>query len=144
VTWWQWGLVARAVTVLLWAVCVAALVLLGRRSQARALAGFIPDCLVLFRRLLADGRVPRSRKLVLVALLAYLALPFDLIPDFIPVVGALDDAIVVALALRYVLRAAGAPLVREHWPGPPDSLDAIMRLAFGRADEQRTLDELPR
>lgn len=75
-----------------WAVCVALLVVFGRRSEARALARFIPDCLILFRRLLADDRIPRSRKLVLVALLAYLALPFDLVPDFIPVAGQLDDA----------------------------------------------------
>lgn len=129
VTWWEWLLIAVVGTVLLWTVAVALLVVSGRRSQARALAGFIPDCLVLFRRLLGDDRVPRSRKVVLVALLAYLALPFDLVPDFIPVAGQLDDVFAVALVLRFVLRSAGAPLVREHWPGPPESLAAVMRLA---------------
>ena len=98
-------------------------------SRARALAGFVPDCLVLFRRLLADERVPRSAKLLLAPAIAYLAFPFDLIPDFIPVLGQLDDAVVVALGLRAVLRAAGEGALREHWPGPPESLSVIMRLA---------------
>ncbi len=95
------------------------------------MAGFIPDCLVLSRRLLADARVPRSRKLVITVLLAYVAMPFDLVPDFIPVAGQLDDVLVVALVLRFVWRSADAPLVRQHWPGPPESLAAVMRLAFG-------------
>jgi len=56
-------------------------------------------------------------------------MPFDLIPDFIPVAGQLDDAVLVALTLRAVLRGAGPGLVREHWPGPPESLDAMLRLA---------------
>jgi uncharacterized membrane protein YkvA (DUF1232 family) len=132
VPWWQLGLVALGAFVLVWAAAVLALVAVGRRSDARALAHFIPDCLVLFRRLLADERVPRRRKLVLVALLGYLALPFDLIPDFIPVVGQLDDALAVGLALRVVLRSRGETLVREHWPGPEQSLDILVRLAFGR------------
>jgi uncharacterized membrane protein YkvA (DUF1232 family) len=101
----------------------------GRRTQARALAGFIPDCLVLFRRLIGDERVPRSRKLVLLALLAYLAFPLDLVPDFIPLAGELDDAIIVGLVLRSLLRSAGVDLVREHWPGPGESLGLVTRLA---------------
>jgi uncharacterized membrane protein YkvA (DUF1232 family) len=55
------------------------------------------------------------------------------VPDFIPVAGQLDDAILVALGLRFVLRAARPELLREHWPGPAESLAALMRLAFGRA-----------
>src|ERR671932_2011460 len=106
------------------------LVLAGRRTEARAMAGFIPDCVVLFRRLLADPRVPARRKLALAAAIGYLALPFDLVPDFIPVAGQIDDAIVVALALRYVLRGGGPRLVAEHWPGPRESLALILRLAF--------------
>ncbi len=102
----------------------------GRRRDARALAGFIPDCLVVFRRLVGDERVPRRSKLLLVALIAYLALPFDLVPDFIPVAGQLDDAIIVAVVLRSVLRAGGPELLREHWPGPPTSLNALLRLAY--------------
>ena len=89
--------------------------LAGRRTNARALAGFIPDCIVLVRRLLRDPRVPRWRKVALALVLAYLLMPIDLVPDFIPVAGQLDDAIVVWLALRGLWRSG---LIREHWPGP--------------------------
>ncbi|MDP9261137.1 MAG: DUF1232 domain-containing protein [Actinomycetota bacterium] len=81
------------------------------------------------RRLLADPRVPRRRKLVFVGLVAYLALPFDLVPDFIPIVGQLDDVIVVALVLRSFIRTAGGALLREHWPGPERSLELMIRAA---------------
>jgi uncharacterized membrane protein YkvA (DUF1232 family) len=124
----EW-LVLAAAALALYALAVAALVLAGRRTDARALAGFVPDCLVLVRRLLGDPRVPRSRKLLCAALAAYLALPFDLVPDFIPVAGQLDDAILVALVLRSVLRAAGTDLLAEHWPGPERSREAVRRLA---------------
>jgi uncharacterized membrane protein YkvA (DUF1232 family) len=128
-TWWPWLLPSASAVLALYALFVAALMLAGRRHDARALAGFIPDCVVLFRRLLAGERLPRRRKLLLAASIGYLALPFDLIPDFIPVVGQLDDVIVVALVFRSVLRAGGPSLVREHWPGPPASLSAITHLA---------------
>lgn len=131
-SWWQWMLVVAGVLVIAYVGLIAWLLIAGRRQDARALAGFIPDCVVLFRRLLGDERVPRRSKLLLVALIAYLAMPLDLIPDFIPVVGQLDDAIVVALVLRSVLRAGGPDLVREHWPGPPASLHAVLRLGYGR------------
>lgn len=111
---------------------IAWLLIVGRRQDARALAGFVPDCVVLFRRLLADERVPRRRKALFVGLIAYLAMPIDLVPDFIPVAGQLDDAIIVAVVLRLVLRAGGPDLLREHWPGPPSSLNALLRLAYGR------------
>jgi len=84
----------------LYALFVAVLVVAGRREAARALARFVPDCIILFRRLLADPRVPRRSKLVLAALIGYLALPFDLVPDFIPVAGYLDDAVIVAFVVR--------------------------------------------
>src|SRR5919198_417711 len=116
------------VVVGLWLALIGGLALLGHRAAARELAAFVPDCLVLFRRLLRDPRVPRRAKLALAVLVAYLALPFDLVPDFIPVAGQLDDAILVALVLRSVLRDAGPGLVREHWPGPPESLGAMLRL----------------
>ena len=86
---------------------------------------------MLLRRLIGDERVPRQRKLVLLALVAYLSLPIDLVPDFIPVAGQLDDVIVAALALRYALRSGGPELLRRHWPGPDESLQAVMRLAYG-------------
>jgi uncharacterized membrane protein YkvA (DUF1232 family) len=128
-----WILVAAVGVLGAYVVFVASLVAAGRRTDARALAGFIPDAMVLLRRLLGDERVPRRRKAVLMALVGYLSLPLDLVPDFIPVAGQLDDAIIAALALRYVLRAGGPGLLREHWPGPEVSLDAVVRLAYGRA-----------
>jgi len=126
---WQSLLLAIALTATLYAVCVTSLVLAGRRRDAAALARFIPDCIVLFRRLISDRRVPSAHKLLFLALVAYLIMPFDLIPDFIPVAGQLDDAILVALVLRMVLRGSGFALVTEHWPGPKQSLSAILRLA---------------
>jgi uncharacterized membrane protein YkvA (DUF1232 family) len=104
---------------------VLALVAFGRREDARALAGFIPDCVVLVRRLLADPRVPRRNKVALWLLVGYLVLPIDLVPDVIPIAGQLDDAILVALVLRSLLRAGGGTLVREHWPGPERTLGAL-------------------
>jgi uncharacterized membrane protein YkvA (DUF1232 family) len=100
-------------------------------STTRALVRFVPDCLVLFKRLLGDARVPRRHKLMLAGLVAYLAMPFDLIPDFIPVIGLLDDAFLVGLALRTLVRGSGGSLVREHWPGPAESLEPVLRLAGG-------------
>jgi uncharacterized membrane protein YkvA (DUF1232 family) len=127
--WWIWLLAALAVVVVLWAALVIGLVVAGRRADARALATFIPDCIVLVSRLLRDGRVPRRRKLLLAGLVGYLALPFDLVPDFIPVAGQLDDVLVVAFVLRRFLRSGGEELVREHWPGPDRSLQLVLRVA---------------
>jgi len=129
VEWWQWLLVSLGVIVAVYAAFLAWLVIRGRRDDARALATFIPDCIVLVTRLARDPRVPRRRKLLLIGLVAYLALPFDLVPDFIPVAGQLDDAIIVALVLRHFVRAGGESMVREHWPGPDQSLALILRLA---------------
>jgi uncharacterized membrane protein YkvA (DUF1232 family) len=123
------SLLVAGLVLAIYAGFVGGLVIAGRRSDARALAGFIPDCLVLFRRLLADPRVPRRRKVLLVALLGYLAMPLDLVPDFIPVAGQLDDLIIVAVVLRAVLRS-GEGLIEEHWPGPDSSLKVVIRLAY--------------
>jgi uncharacterized membrane protein YkvA (DUF1232 family) len=127
--WWGWLLVGLGATLVVYAVFVVWLVACGRRADARALAGFIPDCLVLAGRLVRDDRVPRRHKLLLLGLAGYLALPFDLVPDFIPVAGQLDDAIVAALVLRHLIRAGGEPLLRELWPGPEQSLAVLLRLA---------------
>jgi len=126
------ALIVLAVLLALYALLVVALLLAGRRTDARTVAGFVPDCLVLFKRLIADPAVPRGRKVVLALLVAYLALPFDLIPDFIPVIGLADDALLVALALRGVVRGGGPELVRRHWPGPEESLRVVLRLSGAR------------
>jgi uncharacterized membrane protein YkvA (DUF1232 family) len=125
----EWAVLAAAATLAAYAALVLALIVAGRRQDARAWALFVPDCAILCARLLHDGRVPRRHKLLLIALAGYLLLPFDLVPDFIPVVGALDDAIIAALALRIVLRSGESELVRQHWPGPDASLGVVLRLA---------------
>jgi uncharacterized membrane protein YkvA (DUF1232 family) len=123
----HWLLVAAACTIVVYAAYVVALIVGGRRQSARDLARFIPDCIVLVTRLVGDSRVPRRHKLLLGALVGYLALPFDLVPDFIPIAGHIDDALVVVLALRAVLRGSGSALLREHWPGPESSLALVLR-----------------
>jgi uncharacterized membrane protein YkvA (DUF1232 family) len=129
VPWWSWLLISLGVFAAVYATFVIVLVAAGRRSDARALATFIPDCIVLVTRLAHDPRVPRRRKILLLALIGYLALPFDLVPDFIPVAGQLDDAIIVALVLRSLVRSGGEEVIRELWPGPEQSLGLILRLA---------------
>jgi uncharacterized membrane protein YkvA (DUF1232 family) len=125
----SWVLVVIIAALAAYALLVAVLVLLGRREAARAVAGFIPDCIVLVRRLLADPRVPRRHRVALWLLVGYLAMPIDLVPDVIPVAGQLDDAILVALVLRALLRRSGPDLLREHWPGPEASLQVVCRIS---------------
>jgi uncharacterized membrane protein YkvA (DUF1232 family) len=127
VPFWPWGLVLFIAG--LYLLCVAALIAAGRREDARALAGFIPDCLVLVSRLARDRRISRPRRALLFAVLVYLALPIDLVPDFLPGIGQLDDAVLLGLALRVVVRGGGTGLVREAWPGPEASLTLVLRAA---------------
>lgn len=82
-----WVLLSVGGALAAYAAFVLTLVIVGRKGFARAVARFVPDCIVLFRRLLADPRVPRREKMVLAALIPYLVLPFDLVPDFIPIAG---------------------------------------------------------
>jgi uncharacterized membrane protein YkvA (DUF1232 family) len=88
----------------------------------------LPDLVRLLRRLAGDSTLPRAARVRLWLLLAYLAMPFDLVPDFVPVIGYADDAIVVSLVLRSVVRRVGAPAIRRHWPGSDDGLAALSRL----------------
>jgi len=88
----------------------------------------LPDLLRLLRRLTADADVSRSVRVRLWLLFGYLAIPIDLVPDFVPVLGYADDAIIVALVLRSVVRRAGAPVINRHWPGSDDGLAALARL----------------
>ena len=125
-------LTTAAVVPIVYAAFIVALVVAGRGQGACGVARFIPDCIVLVRRLLGDPRVPRRHKLLLGALVGYLVLPVDLVPDFIPIAGHLDDAVIVALALRAVLRSSGTELLREHWRGPESSLAIVLRLVGAR------------
>lgn len=135
---WRIFALSAAVVALVYAVGVLLLAVSGRRTQARALARFVPDCLVLMGRLLRDSRVSRGRKVLIGVALAYLAMPVDLVPDFIPVAGQLDDAIVVVLVLRSLVRGGNAQLLDEHWPGPRASLEVVRRAAFGRPREDES------
>jgi uncharacterized membrane protein YkvA (DUF1232 family) len=124
-----WGLLLICLAV--YAVAVAAVLAAGRREDARALAGFIPDCVVMVARLARDGRVARWRRALLLVVLAYLAFPIDLIPDFLPGAGQLDDAVLLVLALRLLLGGADTHILRQAWPGPEASLRLVLR-ASGR------------
>ena len=123
-----WLLYALVGVAVLYALIVLAFFVAGRREDARAIGGFVPDCVVLFSRLIRDKRLPRRFKFLVGGLIPYLAMPFDLVPDFIPVAGQLDDAVIVAFVLRRVARK-NPELIREHWPGPSSSLALILRLA---------------
>jgi uncharacterized membrane protein YkvA (DUF1232 family) len=114
----------------LWLLLVLALAA-RRPSKERIVEALrlLPDVLRLVRRLAADPELPRSLRVRLWLLLAYLALPFDLIPDFLPVVGYADDAVIVAWTLRGVVRRAGTPALERHWPGSPEGLAVVRRLA---------------
>jgi uncharacterized membrane protein YkvA (DUF1232 family) len=124
-----WLLLAAVVLVVVYAALVVALLIGARQWDIRMIAKLVPHCAVLFKRLLADPRVPAKWKVASGFALVYLAFPFDLVPDFIPVAGQLDDAIVVALVLRGLLRSAGPRLMREHWPGPTALLVPLERFA---------------
>jgi uncharacterized membrane protein YkvA (DUF1232 family) len=117
--------VAIAVVVASWAV----LFVLARRlppGPLRDLAAFIPDCVTTVRRLRRDPRVPRSAKIAIVVAGVWVASPIDLIPEFIPVIGPLDDIVVVALALRYAGRKVPRDVLLAAWPGEPRLLERLL------------------
>lgn len=119
-------LIATAVVFVVWILAIGALVLTGRKTQAREMAAFLPNLLVLFRGLLKDPRVPRGSKAWLVFAVAWIASPIDLVPEFIPVLGPLDDAVVAVLVLRHVVRRTDRVVLAEHWRGSPAFLDRVM------------------
>jgi uncharacterized membrane protein YkvA (DUF1232 family) len=128
---WAWSLVGvGGGLLLLWLLLVAALWLTRPDDlRLRELLRLLPDVLRLLRRLAADPGLPRGVRVRLWLLLGYLALPIDLVPDFVPVLGYADDAVVVALVLRSVVRRSGPEAVERHWPGTPEGLAAVRRLA---------------
>jgi uncharacterized membrane protein YkvA (DUF1232 family) len=117
------------VFIAIWIVIVVALVVVGRALLARELAFLLPNLIRLFAGLLRDARVPLRAKVVLAVASLWLASPIDLIPDFIPIVGSLDDAVVAALALRFLLSTTDGSVVREHWRGDPATLERMLRIA---------------
>jgi uncharacterized membrane protein YkvA (DUF1232 family) len=115
------------VTLVIWASVVGVLLISGRRVAARQLARLLPDLAALLRGLMRDPRVPRGSKVLLAIAVVWIVSPIDLLPEFLPVIGPLDDVIVVALVLRHVVKRAGPEVVAEHWRGDPGTLALVMR-----------------
>lgn len=122
-------LIAGGVLVGVWVLAAVVLLMIGRRTIARELVSFLPNVIRLFRGLLGDERVPRSSKVLLLLGAFWLASPIDLIPEFLPGVGALDDAVVAGLILRHVVKRAGPDIVRDHWRGDPKTIGLMLRAA---------------
>ena len=118
-------LVALAVLLASWGL----LVVLAKRLPPgilKDLAGFLPACLTLLRRLRADPRVPRRAKLAVLVAGLWVLSPIDLIPEFLPVIGPLDDVVVVALALRYAARQVPSEVLYAAWPAEPRLLARLI------------------
>jgi uncharacterized membrane protein YkvA (DUF1232 family) len=119
--------------VLVWLALIAVLWVQQRRTGSavdwRAMMRLVPDVIRLVKRLATDPTVPRGTRWWLLALLGYLLLPFDLVPDFIPVLGFADDAVIVAIVLRFAIRHAGMDAIERHWPGSPEGLASVLALA---------------
>jgi uncharacterized membrane protein YkvA (DUF1232 family) len=124
-SWWAWLLVGVATLVVSWVV----LVVLASRlppGSLRELAGFLPNCVRLVRRLRADPAVPRRAKLAVLFAGLWVLSPIDLIPEFLPVIGPLDDVVVVALAFRYAARSIPKAVIYEAWPAEPRLLARLV------------------
>jgi uncharacterized membrane protein YkvA (DUF1232 family) len=127
--WWDLALSLVAALVLVWLLLVVSLILVRPRGGLlREALRLLPDVLRLIRRLAVDKTLPHGVRVRLALLLAYLAIPIDLIPDFVPVLGYADDAIIVTAVLRSVVRRAGLDVVRAHWPGTDDGFAAMVRI----------------
>lgn len=131
--WWRLGLTIVAGLIVVWLVMVVLLWWSQRRqtdtTSLRDALRLVPDVVRLLRRLAGDRTLPRGVRLRLGFLLAYLISPVDLVPDFIPVSGYADDAIIVAIALRSISRRAGPEALQRHWPGTPEGLSILLTLA---------------
>ncbi|MFC3491672.1 YkvA family protein [Glycomyces rhizosphaerae] len=129
---WFWSVVVGcAVSILVvWLILIAVMMTTGRRFDRAALQEvlrLLPDLLRLLGRLATDRQVPLGVRVRLWLLLAYLASPIDLVPDFIPVIGYADDAVITAVVLRSVVRGAGPDVLERHWPGTDEGLAAVLR-----------------
>ena len=122
-------LVAIVVVVAIYVLVIVALIVTGRHVAAKELALLVPNLVLLFKDLLRDPAVPRGPKIALAIGVVWLISPIDLLPEFVPVLGPLDDAVVAALVLRYLVKRAGIDVVRRHWRGDAATLDTIVRAA---------------
>ena len=124
-SWWTWALIGFGLLMTSWALMILLAARLPEGSM-KELAGFLPDCATTARRLRKDPRVPtRARVAVGIALLWVLS-PIDLIPEFLPVIGPLDDVVVVALAFRYAARQIPRSVLLEAWPGKPSTIERVL------------------
>ena len=121
-------LIGLGIALVAYALVLVILLVLGRRSAVREIATLVPNLARLFKGLLRDPRTPRGSKVFLAVAAVWITSPIDLIPEFIPVLGPLDDAVVAALVLRHVIRSAGPEVVAEHWRGEPATLERLLRL----------------
>jgi uncharacterized membrane protein YkvA (DUF1232 family) len=124
----EW-LVGLGTAALLLAATWTLLVVLARRlpeGTARELVRFLPACVTAMRRLRRSPAVPRRARLVIAVAAVWVVSPIDLIPEFLPVIGPLDDVVVVALALRYAARRTPRDVLLEAWPGDPRLLDRLI------------------
>ena len=126
---WRTVAIVLGSVLVVWAILIGLLWILRPRDVGlRELLRVIPDVLRLVRRLLGDRAIPLRVKVALVVLLAWLISPIDLIPEFIPVLGPLDDVVVAVLVLRYARRNVGLEGLRSRWPGTPDGFALLSRI----------------
>lgn len=131
-SWWVSLLIGVGLLIASWVL----LVLLAARlpeGSLKELAGFLPDCVATARRLRRDPRVPAGAKLAVGFALLWVLSPIDLIPEFLPMIGPLDDVVVVALAFRYAARQVPRSVLLEAWPGKPSTIERLLGPA--RSDE---------
>ena len=136
----EWPVILLGVlggVLLLWVALLIVLWVQQRRSGSevdwRDILRLVPDVVRLVKRLATDPAVPRGTRWWLLGLLGYLLLPIDLVPDFIPVLGYADDAIIVAIVLRFAIRHAGVVAIERNWPGTPAGLQSVLALAGHRS-----------
>jgi uncharacterized membrane protein YkvA (DUF1232 family) len=129
--WWRDTLIGLGVAVVVtWLLLVIALLIARPQgSVLREALRILPYVIRLLKNLATDKTLPRGARIRLAVLMAYLAVPFDLIPDFVPVLGYADDAIIVVAVLRSVVRRVGLEPLRNHWPGTADGFAALCRAA---------------
>jgi uncharacterized membrane protein YkvA (DUF1232 family) len=126
--WYTLGGIGLGILVV-WAALIALLFVFRPRDVPLVeLVRVLPDLLRLVRNLLGDRGVPLGARVALVVLLAWLISPIDLIPEFVPVLGPVDDAVVAVLVLRYVGRRVGLEDLRQRWPGSPEGFALLTRV----------------
>nr|WP_082939587.1 YkvA family protein [Mycobacterium sp. 852014-50255_SCH5639931] len=131
VMWPDWWVIAVGILVALaviWLILAVTFWLMRPEAKMQDLVRLLPDVLRLLKRLAADTELPRRIRIALVALIAFVVSPIDLIPDAIPVIGFADDVIIVGLVLRWISRTAGPGALAKHWPGTPDGLATLCKL----------------